>query len=318
MTRRQYNIASLRGRFMHRLKDYGLPLAICIGIVGYRPLSLLSPVIPYLLVLMLFFSFLKLTPRDLRIRPIHLYMQLIQIVLSIGGYLIVRYSGLNESRLLAEGLMICFFCPAASASPVVIGFLGGNVALGTSYVLLTSVGVIVLAPLLLGFFGSAAVDYGAAFVEIFSRVLPVITIPLLAAWCVRYGVKPVYRRLTRIPSASFWVWIISLSLIMAKTVYFIAQEPKAMIPTMILLGGMGLIACIVQFALGKWLSLRILGESITLGQSLGQKNSTIAIWLAQSYLNPLSSVAMAAYSIWQNLLNAYQIHKASKSSARDR
>ena len=79
-----------------------------------------------------------------------------------------------------------------------------------------------------------------------------------------------------------------------------------MIPTMILLGVMGLIACIVQFALGKWLSKRVLGESITLGQSLGQKNSTIAIWLAQSYLNPLSSVAMAAYSIWQNLLNAYQ------------
>ena len=90
-----------------------------------------------------------------------------------------------------------------------------------------------------------------------------------------------------------------------------------MIPTMILLGVMGLIACIVQFALGKWLSKRILGESITLGQSLGQKNSTIAIWLAQSYLNPLSSVAMAAYSIWQNLLNAYQIHQATQRAKQE-
>ena len=297
---------------MRRLKDYGLPLSILIGIVGYRPLSTLSPAIPYMLMLMLFFSFLKLTPRDLRIRPIHFYLQLIQIVLAVGGYLLVRYSGISESKLLAEGLMICFFCPAASASPVVIGFLGGNVALGTTYVLLTSVGVIALAPLLLGFFGSGAMDYGATFVQIFYRVLPVITLPLLLAWAVRYGVKPVYQVLTKIPSASFWVWLLCLSLIMANTVHFIAQEPREMIPTMILLGVMGLIACIVQFALGKWLSKRVLGESITLGQSLGQKNSTIAIWLAQSYLNPLSSVAMAAYSIWQNLLNAYQIHRATQ------
>lgn len=301
---------------MRRLKDYGLPLSIFIGIIGYRPLSLLSPAIPYMLMLMLFFSFLKLTPRDLRIRPVHFYMQLIQIALAVGGYLLVRYSGLAESKLLAEGLMICFFCPAASASPVVIGFLGGNVALGTTYVLLTSVGVIALAPLLLGFFGSGAVDYGSTFVQVFYRVLPVITLPLIAAWSVRYGVKPLYRILTKIPSASFWVWLLCLSLIMANTVYFIAQEPTEMIPTMILLGGMGLVACIVQFALGKWLSKRLLGESITLGQSLGQKNSTIAIWLAQSYLNPLSSVAMATYSIWQNLLNAYQIHRATQRDSQ--
>ena len=287
---------------MRRLKDYGLPLSILIGIVGYRPLSTLSPAIPYMLMLMLFFSFLKLTPRDLRIRPVHFLLQLIQIVLAVGGYLLVRYSGISESTLLAEGLMICFFCPAASASPVVIGFLGGNVA---------------LAPLLLGFFGSGAMDYGATLVQIFYRVLPVITLPLLVAWAVRYGVKPVYRVLTKIPSASFWVWLLCLSLIMANTVHFIAEEPREMIPTMILLGVMGLIACIVQFALGKWLSKRVLGESITLGQSLGQKNSTIAIWLAQSYLNPLSSVAMAAYSIWQNLLNAYQIHRATQRSDKN-
>lgn len=43
---RHYNIADLRGRFMRRLKDYGLPLSILIGIVGYRPLSTLSPAIP--------------------------------------------------------------------------------------------------------------------------------------------------------------------------------------------------------------------------------------------------------------------------------
>ena len=78
----------------------------------------------------------------------------------------------------------------------------------------------------------------------------------------------------------------------------------------------GLVACLVQFALGKWLSRRFLKESITLGQSLGQKNSSLAIWMAQVYLNPLSSVAMAAYSIWQNLLNSLQLMRESKRQSR--
>lgn len=313
----RYDISKLRGRFLRRFKDYGLPISIVIGIVGYRHLSLLSPTIPYMLMVMLFFSFLKLTPREIRLRPVHLYLQFLQLLLSVVGYFVVLHSGLPHSRLLAEGIMICFFCPAASASPVVIGFLGGNIAIGTTYVLLTSLGVTIFAPILLGFFGSGTMDYGATFVQVFYRVLPIITIPLVLAWLTRYRVKPLYRALIKIPSAGFWVWIVTLSLIMANTVYFMAQEPREMIPTMLLLGLMGLVACVVQFAVGKRISRRVLGESITLGQSLGQKNSTISIWLAQSYLTPLSSVAMASYSIWQNLLNAYQIQRSHHSSANE-
>jgi putative transporter len=38
--------------------------------------------------------------------------------------------------------------------------------------------------------------------------------------------------------------------------------------------------------------------------------------MAQVYLNPLSSVAMAAYSIWQNLLNSLQLMRESKRQSR--
>ena len=44
-----------------------------IGIVGYRPLSTLSPAIPYMLMLMLFFSFLKLTPRAVSYTHLDVY-----------------------------------------------------------------------------------------------------------------------------------------------------------------------------------------------------------------------------------------------------
>ena len=43
------------------------------------------------------------------------------------------------------------------------------------------------------------------------------------------------------------------------------------------------------------------------GQSLGQKNTFLAIWIAMTYLNPTSCIVMRAYLIWQNICNALQL-----------
>jgi len=40
---------------------------------------------------------------------------------------------------------------------------------------------------------------------------------------------------------------------------------------------------------------------------LGQKNTILAIWMAQMYLNPISSIAPGAYVLWQNIINSYQV-----------
>ena len=52
------------------------------------------------------------------------------------------------------------------------------------------------------------------------------------------------------------------------------------------------------------------------GQLLGQKNSAMGIWIANTYLLPLASVFPALYSIWQNLFNSWQMwrkdHPAKK------
>ena len=43
-------------------------------------------------------------------------------------------------------------------------------------------------------------------------------------------------------------------------------------------------------------------------QSLGQKNTVLAVWLALNYLNPLVSAAPAAYVAWHNIVNSWQIY----------
>lgn len=294
---------------MQKLKNYGLPIAMFIGITLSRPLSYFASLIPYLIVCMLFFSFLKLRLRDLHFTSSHLILALLQMGLAMGSYYLLRLF-LPES--IAQGTFNCFLCPAASASPVIIGLLGGNMAIGVSYVLLTSVGIAFVGPIFFSIVGNSGISFWLSVGTIFSHVMPIVLTPLVLAEALRYGLPRVHGYLLRFSLFSFWIWVVSLALVLAKTVAFMLDEPASEIPTMIGLMVVGLISCLIQFAVGKYLSKKRLGESITLGQSLGQKNSSLAIWMAQVYLDPISSVAMASYSIWQNLINSAQLMLASR------
>lgn len=300
--------------FMRRFKDYGLPIAIVLGVVFYKWISWLSFTVPYLIVSMLFFTFLKLKIRDMRLERVHFLLAFLQLALALGSYYSLRVF-LPES--VAQGAFNCFLCPAASASPVIIGMLGGNVAVGTAYVLLTSVGIAFVAPLLFSLVGNTEVSFLISSLTIFAHILPIILTPLLLANILRVATPRLHSRLIRYTSLSFWVWLLALAIVIAKTVAYMIEEPSTEIPTMIILSVVGLVACLVQFFVGKWISSRFLSEEITLGQSLGQKNSSLAIWMAQVYLDPLSSVAMAAYSIWQNLFNSIQLMIHSRTIAKE-
>ena len=48
-------------------------------------------------------------------------------------------------------------------------------------------------------------------------------------------------------------------------------------------------------------------SSITAGQAFGQKNTSLGVWMAQTYLHPLAALGAAAYIIWQNLFNSVQL-----------
>jgi len=106
---------------------------------------------------------------------------------------------------------------------------------------------------------------------------------------------------------AFWLWVASLAIIMAKTTGYVIAQGSDSIRLELLLALGGLLSCLLQFGLGKWLSKRYLKESITAGQALGQKNTSLAIWMSLTYLNPIASIAPASYVVWQNSLNSIQI-----------
>ena len=74
-----------------------------------------------------------------------------------------------------------------------------------------------------------------------------------------------------------------------------------------------LVICLVQFKVGRMLGRRY-GDAPAGGQSLGQKNTVLAVWMAQSFLDPISSIAPTAYIVWQNFVKCYQIWKKVNES----
>lgn len=83
---------------------------------------------------------------------------------------------------------------------------------------------------------------------------------------------------------------------------------------LLLIAFLGLLLCLMQYAIGRYIG-RFFEASIEAGQALGQKNTAFAIWIATTYLHPLSTVGPGCYILWQNIINSIEIWKRGKYKA---
>ena len=335
---------------------YALIIAMLIGAVGYPWFRHLSWLMPPLICLMLFFTFCKINPLDLRLRKWHGIVLAVQMVLTavvyygllaIGERLLSMGYGLTEGdiALVAQGLMVCVIMPTATAAPIIAGKLGGSIQNLTTFSLLSNIATAVIVP---AFFPvvhtEAGIEFVAAMLMILRRVTPMLLGPFVAAWLLRlvyewyYKQKGTPRRFTlskRWASMPFYLWILLLIVLISQITYTLLTQEYSGWAIVALCGG-SLVACLLQFMLGRWIGYRFPATShgadyqdilinpaaaaysiaqksrITAGQAFGQKNTALGIWMAQMYLLPLSSIGPAAYIIWQNLLNSYQLWNAGR------
>ena len=78
------------------------------------------------------------------------------------------------------------------------------------------------------------------------------------------------------------------------------------VPFLLLIALLGLLLCVIQFSVGRFIG-HYFNATVNAGQALGQKNTAFAIWIAYSYLNPISSVGPGCYILWQNIINSVEI-----------
>ena len=306
---------------MRFLKDWTLPIAMAAGAGGYFLfhyagfLAPLKPAVwvavdiltPSLIFIQLFLTFCKIDMKDLRLTKWHWIILAFQTVSALVMAAVLILVPMNEVyREIFEGAMVCLICPTATAAAVVTDKLGGSAARITLYNLMSNLLAAVFVPVVfplievhseLGFF--------PAFLKILSKVFPLLICPFLLAVLLKYIWPKAHDFFKARAGIAFYLWAVALALAIGQTVRSM-HNSTAPAAVLWMIAGAALLTCIVQFWFGKRTG-KALGDTITAGQALGQKNSVLAIWMAYTYLNPISSLAPGTYAVWQNIFNSWQL-----------
>lgn len=307
------------------------------GVVsGLQPLCIFT---------MLFLTFCRIEPKDLKPHRWHWWLLLIQgglfSALGLLAYWILSAFPVagHDWVVLMEGAMLCLICPTATAAAVVTRRLGGDVPGITTYIILINLLTAVLVPLIVPLVHPVAeIDFWTAFSMIMAKVFPLLIMPCMAAWLVRYLFPKVHRWLMKFPDLAFYIWAFALTLAICLTTRFIVHSEMSL--TMLLLMALiSLVCCVFQFAAGRFVGRCYrsgdcrsepamtsdcharpdrasipASREITAGQSLGQKNTIFAIWMAYTFMTPETSIVGGLYSIWHNIYNSWQLYRASRGT----
>jgi BASS family bile acid:Na+ symporter len=286
-----------------------MPIAMLTGIILHKYMGEIAFLTPYLIAIMLLITYCNISFKDIHFSRLHLWLICIQIFGSIAVFLLL--SPLNP--VIAQGAMICILAPIATSAPVITGMLGGNVASLTAYSLLCNMVIVIVAPIIFAFTGEIeSASFTHSFWIVFQKVFILLFLPFFGALLLQRLLPRVHNEIQKAKSLPFYLWSIALVIITGKTVQFIIDQENPNYIVELSVALVALIICIVQFLVGRRLG-RIYGETVAGGQGLGQKNTILAIWMAQTYLNPIASIGPGAYVLWQNVVNSYQVWRKRKN-----
>lgn len=331
------------------IRNWMLPIAMVTGASIYllyhimpEPVHMAGPYLktgvalfqPVLIFLMLFLTFCRIEPKELKPHRWHWWLLLVQgglfVLLGLVTWLVMRLLPVSGEgwRVLMESAMLCLICPTATAAAVVTRKLGGDVPGITTYVVLINLLTALLVPLVVPLIHpQQAMDFWTAFSIIIAKVFPLLITPCLFAWLVRYLFPRLHRRLLKYPDLPFYIWAVALTLAITVTTKSIVKSDMSVV-LLLAMSLVSLVCCAFQFAAGRYVGSRYKPRrpdaspeveargkevrKITAGQSLGQKNTVFAIWMAYTFMTPETAIVGGLYSIWHNIYNTWQLRSAGK------
>ena len=296
---------------MQRFRPYVLPVAIVLGLLLHNVCARLAFLVPYIIFCILLLTFTAVDLRKLRFRWLDLWLMLFQIVVSIGSYLLIRLLGGNS--IVAEGVLIGVLCPVASSVAVISCLLGANRATVTTYTIVGNLMVAVVAPIVFSLLGNhPELGLWQGMLMMFRKIGSTLALPFVIALALQLWLPKVNAAVGKANIAGFYLWATALLFTLGQTIDYIFSNGSGNWHNIIWLGVLSLLFCVIQFGTGRLIGRRY-GNRIGGGQLLGQKNTAFGIWMANTFLgNPLSSVFLAFYSVFQNVWNAYQMAKVKK------
>ena len=226
-------------KILQFLNKHALAVAIVAGAIGYPFFRLGKPLLPYLIFMMLFFTFCKVNPLDLRLHKWHLVALSVQLVLALAAYYLVlficRYWGADVE--IAQSAMLCLLMPTATAAPIIAGKLGGSIQNLTTFTLLSNFTTAIIVPVFFPVVNPAAeMGFWMAAFLIVRKVGPLLMGPFFAAWLLRlvYDARQKHMGSQRRFSLSrswaqlpFYIWACTIVILMGDMTYtLIFQKAK--------------------------------------------------------------------------------------------
>lgn len=294
---------------MRNLRSILMPIAIVAGILLPQA-GALSPALPFLIGIMMFLTFVTKIPPQTHgyTFKIEIRAFVVSLVLIVALWGIVKLFSLPREVLL--GGAIIALCPPANAAPAMAKMLGGSASLALKIFLSGNLIACFSIPIVFGYLTGVEASLYEVALKIFNTIQPIISIPLAFALGMRAFYPELADRAARYQKYTMVVWTVSVFLILAKAsmdiraMGFAELWESGKLPMM---AAVSLVLCILQFALG-WYCERG-RRPIEGSQSMGQKNTTLVIWVASLYAGPVVALAPTCYVVWQNLVLTYMTAK---------
>lgn len=285
----------------------GRTIAILVALAAGILLPALAPwysAMRWLLAAMLFLGFLGMPMSAMTPSRAHLRLLLVWPLFMGAGYAMLLPFGHDAAM---AGLLVGA-TPTATAAPVITGFLGGSVGF-VSFSLLASnlVAAVFLPPLLSGVSRSGRIPSTLSFAL---ATMALVGIPLVLATLLRRLSPGAATWSKRLKNPSFALWLSVLVLAGAKTSAFFREAPSVPWITIAAIATGSFALCAGHFLIGRRLGAP--DRELEAGQSLGQKNTMLTLWLGLSACGPVAALGPAFYVLWHNLWNGFQLGTGKK------
>jgi len=286
-------------------KVFGLLATMALG-ASLPQAHMFSFLIQYLLMGMLFFSFL-----DIKFTPQTFQKSVLWVLLANLGVGFLSYALLiSVDSTFALTAFMTAIAPTAIAAPVIMSFIRGEIEYVIAAVLVTNLSSAVVIPVTLPFLLDAQTQLQISVWDVLQPVLVVMFVPLLLAQAASYLPSRTQGFLRQGKQVSFVIWMVNLFLISANASNFLREEDASSLSTLAVIALISLALCIVNFGLGALLGGKRNWQEAS--QSLGQKNLSFVIWISLTFVNPLVAMGPTFYILYHHLYNSWSIYRFEK------
>lgn len=279
-------------------------LVLCFAAGWFIPsLALLKPFMPYCLIYMLTVVFLRmeLTQRAFSWR--HFLVIAVNIASAFACWKGLLLCGVPEP--FAQAAFFTAITPTATAAPVIVSLLGGNISFATVGFVLSALIVSLVLPIAV-----PLVLHQSAWTAmplVLSRVCFVTLLPGIIALVLRLVFKTRSQQWgKKLTPSTLYTWMALVAIIAASASHFLEHEGQHFSRTDILwVLLINVFIGIYSFGVGALLGIK--GYMRECSQLLGQKNTSYTTYLAFSCGAPFAALGPAFYVFFHNAWNGLQL-----------